>query len=170
MQNNDIETWLVMSMKSLTKLEAILWSIALPGFSQLISGHIWKGTFFVVLEFIINVYSNFNSAIMYSFMGEIDEAIKVTDFQWLMFYPCLYMFAMWDAYRIAMSKTEELSFLPFVFSAYFVTVGLMYSTKLKLFGILFGPVFLPMLFLIPGLAIGFFLRWVILIIRKRKSY
>ncbi|MEH7525075.1 hypothetical protein V7149_17615 [Bacillus sp. JJ1503] len=156
-------------MKTFTKLEAVLWSIALPGFSQLLSGHLWKGIFLVVLEFMINVFSNFNMAIMYSFMGEIDNAIEVTDFQWLMFYPCLYMFAMWDAYRSAMTKTEEFSYLPFVFSAYFITVGLMYSTKLTLFGVLFGPVFLPMLFLIPGLVIGFLIRWLILTIRKQSA-
>ncbi|WNS76937.1 hypothetical protein RRV45_08130 [Bacillus sp. DTU_2020_1000418_1_SI_GHA_SEK_038] len=155
-------------MKSFTKLEAVLWSIALPGFSQLLSGHIWKGILFVVLEITINVFSNFNRAIMYSFLGEIENAIEVTDFQWLMFYPCLYMFAMWDSYRSAMIKNEELSYLPFVFSAYFVTVGLMYSTKLTLFGVLFGPVFLPMLFLIPGLVFGFLVRWLILTIRKQR--
>lgn len=153
-------------MKPISKLEAVLWSIALPGFSQLLSGQLLKGILFVVLEFIINMLSNFNSAIMYSFMGEINEAIQVIDFQWLMFYPCLYMFAMWDAYRIALNDKEELSFLPFVFCAYFVTVGLMYSTRLTIFGILFGPVFLPMLFLIPGLLVGFTLRWIILSVRK----
>ncbi|MDF2039439.1 hypothetical protein P2R12_21115 [Cytobacillus oceanisediminis] len=149
-------------MKKLSKLEAVFWSIALPGFSQLLMGQLWKGTLFVALEFIINVYSHFNSAIMLSFMGEIDKAVHVLNYQWLMFYPCLYMFAMWDAYRTAMPENEELSFLPFVFSAYFVTVGLMYSTKLKLFGILFGPVFLPMLFVIPGVLTGLLIRWIIL--------
>ena len=168
MQNNTIETWQVISMRPLTKLEAILWSIALPGFSQLLSGHILKGIIFIVLEFMINVFSNFNTAIRYSFLGEIDHAIEVTDFQWLMFYPCLYMFAMWDAYRSSMPNSEELSFLPFAFGAYFITVGLMYSTKVTIFGILFGPVFLPMLSLIPGLAVGFLIRWLILIYRKRR--
>lgn len=153
-------------MKTLGKLEAVLWSIALPGFSQLLSGQIIKGTLFVLLEFVINMYSNFNSAIMFSFLGEIDYAIQVTNFQWLMFYPCLYFFAMWDAYRSAMHENEELSFLPFVFSAYFVTVGLMYSTRIKIFGILIGPVFLPMLSLIPGLMIGFIIRWIILSVKK----
>ncbi|MCS0791008.1 hypothetical protein NX021_23025 [Cytobacillus firmus] len=153
-------------MKKFSKLEAVFWSIALPGFSQLLMGKLWKGTLFVALEFIINVYSHFNSAIMLSFMGEIDKAVHVLNYQWLMFYPCLYMFAMWDAYRTAMPENEELSFLPFVFSAYFVTVGLMYSTKLKLFGILFGPVFLPMLFVIPGVFTGLLIRWIILKCRK----
>ena len=155
-------------MKTLGKLEAVLWSIALPGFSQLLSGQIFKGTLFVLLEFVINMYSNFNSAIMYSFLGEIDQAIQVINFQWLMFYPCLYMFAMWDSYRSAMPENEELSFLPFVFGTYFVTVGLMYSTRIKLFGILIGPVFLPMLSLIPGLMIGFLIRWIILSIKKYR--
>ncbi|EWG12690.1 hypothetical protein [Cytobacillus firmus] len=155
-------------MKKLSKLEAVFWSIALPGFSQLLAGQLWKGTLFVVLEFIINVYSHFNSAIMFSFMGEIDKAVHVLNYQWLMFYPCLYMFAMWDAYRSAMPENEELSFLPFVFSAYFVTVGLMYSTKLKLFGIFLGPVFLPMIFVIPGVLTGLLIRWLILKWRKHQ--
>lgn len=155
-------------MKKMGKLEAVLWSIALPGFSQLLAKQLWKGTLFVVLEFLINVFSNFNAGIMYSFLGEMDKAVEVMDFQWLMFYPCLYMFAMWDAYKIAMPENEELSFLPFVFSAYFVTVGLMYSTKVKLFGIFFGPVFLPMMSVVPGLIVGFIIRWIILTVRRGR--
>ena len=54
-------------MKKVEPLEAILWSIALPGFSQLLSGSIIKGLFFVSLEFIINVNSHFNKGIMLSF-------------------------------------------------------------------------------------------------------
>jgi hypothetical protein len=111
-------------MKKLSKLEAILWNIALPGFSQLLSGNYIKGIVLVSLEFMTNVNSHFNLAIMHSFMWEIEEAFKVINFQWLMFYPCLYMFGLWDAYRNAMPDDEKLSFLPFVFGAYFVTIGL----------------------------------------------
>lgn len=84
--------------------EALLWSIALPGFGQFLNGSVIKGIAFIILEFLVNVQSNFNLAIMYSFTGEINKAIEITDFQWLMFYPCLYMFAMWDAYREANGK------------------------------------------------------------------
>lgn len=156
-------------MKKIGKLEAILWNIALPGFSQLLSGHYIKGIFFVLLEFTININSNFNTAIMFSFLGEIDKAFKVTNFQWLMFYPCLYFFALWDAYRYAMPETEKRSFLPFAFAAYFVTIGLMYSPKLKLFGVLFGPVFLPMLFVIPGLSIGFIIKYLLVRLTKMQN-
>ncbi|MFD2443282.1 hypothetical protein ACFSO7_04715 [Bacillus sp. CGMCC 1.16607] len=155
-------------MRKMTKIEAILWSVALPGFGQILRGQYFTGTLFIFLEFLINVNSHFNLAIMHSFLWEIDEAIAVIDYQWLMFYPCLYMFAMWDAYRYAMPNKEKLSFLPFVFGAYFVTVGLMYSTELKVFNILFGPVFLPMMFLPLGLMVGFLIRMVL--IRNEKVH
>ncbi|WP_172463435.1 hypothetical protein [Priestia endophytica] len=35
-----------------------------------------------------------------------------------------------------------------------MTVGLIYSPKLKLFDVLFDPIWLPMLFVIPGVLIG----------------
>jgi hypothetical protein len=148
-------------MKKMTRLEAVLWSIAFPGFSQLLMRDYIKGILFISLEIIINANSKFNSTIMYSFLGEINKAEAVVNYQWLMFYPCVYMFAMWDAYRSAMPPEEKYSYLPFVFSAYFVTVGLMVSPKVNIFKIHPGPVFLPMLFLIPGLLIGFFLKWLI---------
>ncbi|BCB03114.1 hypothetical protein [Bacillus sp. KH172YL63] len=142
---------------SISKLEGILWSIALPGFPQLLVGLWFKGTLFVLLEVIINVQSNFNLGIMYSFLGETHKAASVIDYQWLMFYPCLYMFAMWDAYKIA-GTNERYSYLPFVLSAYTVTVGLMYSPKVYIFGKFIGPIFLPILFVIPGVAAGLLIR------------
>lgn len=154
-------------MKKTGRLEAILWNIAFPGFSQLLYGQFLKGILFIFLELMINLNSKFNLAIMYSFQGEMAKAHSVLNYQWLMFYPCVYMFALWDAYRSAMPEDEKLTFLPFVFSAYFVTVGIMYSSKIVLFQINFGPVFLPMLFLIPGLLIGFLIKYILLSISKR---
>ncbi|WP_102345039.1 hypothetical protein [Bacillus sp. Marseille-P3661] len=146
-------------MKKFKRFEVLFWSIAFPGFGQYLNSHLFKGTVFIILEIIVNVMSNFNSAIRFSFLGEIDQAILVTNFQWLLFYPCIYMFAIWDAYRFA--SDEPLSpwaFFPFVFSAYSVTVGVFYSTKITIFDVLLGPVWLPMLFLIPGIIVGFVLK------------
>ncbi len=145
-------------MKKMSKLEAVLWNIAFPGFTQLLTGHYIKGVLFVVLEFVMNSNSHFNQAIMFSFLGEIEKAEAVVNYQWLMFYPCVYMFSMWDGYRAAMPAEEKFSFLPFVFCAYFVTVGLMISPKVTVFQIHPGPIFLPMLFLIPGLLVGGLLK------------
>lgn len=148
-------------MKTISKLEAVLWNIAFPGFSQLLTGNYIKGILFVALEFIMNMKSHFNRAIMFSFLGEIERAEDVVNYQWLMFYPCVYMFSMWDAYRNAMPANEKFSFLPFVFSAYFVTIGLMVSPKVTILDCHPGPIFLPILFLIPGLLIGFLLKFLL---------
>ncbi len=142
-------------------IEKLFWSIALPGFGQLLNKKYLKGLLFVFLEILVNTQANFNTIIMLSFHGEIEKAIALTDYQWLMFYPCLYFFAMWDAYKDGGGGSERYSFLPFVFAAYFVTVGCIYSSKLKIFGVLFGPVWLPMLFVIPGVAAGFIIKAII---------
>lgn len=148
-------------MKKTQKLEAVLWSIAFPGFGQLLNGQVAKGFLFILLEFVINSMSTFNLSIMFSFLNRIQEAAKVIDYQWIMFYPCVYMYAMYDAYKGADGENPPLSYLPFAFGAYSVTVGIMYSPH-PLFGIFFGPIWLPMLSLIPGLVIGFMIRTVLL--------
>jgi hypothetical protein len=139
-------------------IEQLLWSIALPGFGQFLNRKYFKGTVLILLEFLINVQSGFNEAIRLSFLGENAEAVKVIDFQWLMFYPCLYFFSMWDAFKDAGGGQSPYSFLPFVFAAYFVTVGLMYSTHVTIFGIFFGPIWLPILSVIPGVFTGLLIK------------
>ncbi|MBU9724360.1 MULTISPECIES: hypothetical protein [Bacillaceae] len=141
------------------KYEALLWSIALPGFGQFINKKHFKGFILMVAEVLINVMSNFNLAIMLSFNWRIQETIEIIDFQWLMFYPCLYMYGLWDAYRDEnRGNLGPYSYVPLACCAYTVTVGLMYSTTFEIFGILFGPVFLPILSLIPGLIVGNLIR------------
>ncbi|MFD2655833.1 MULTISPECIES: hypothetical protein [Gracilibacillus] len=146
--------------------EAILWSIALPGFAQVLNGRIVKGIILIGLEFLINVQSHLNQIIIFSFYGQIDMAIATANFQWLMFYPCLYFFAMWDAYRDAGGDKKPYAYLPFVFSAYFVTVGTIYSSTFTLFEVLLGPLWLPIVSVIPGMLVGFLLQ---IFMRKRNS-
>jgi hypothetical protein len=113
-------------------IEVLFWSIAFPKFEQFLNGKFLKGVTFLILEFLINSQSNLNTIIISSFQGQIEKAIGETNFQWLMFYPCVYLFSMWDAYRDAGGSTEPYSFLPFVFSAYFGTVGVVYSDTIDL--------------------------------------
>jgi hypothetical protein len=138
--------------------EKLIWSIALPGFGQYLNGKYFKGTVLLILEFLINVQSHFNQVIVLSFHGEIGNAIKHADYQWLMFYPCLYFFSMWDAVKDAGGGKDDYSYLPYVFAAFFVTVGLIFSSNLTIFGMLFGPVWLPILFVFPGIMFGIICR------------
>ncbi|MDN4493010.1 hypothetical protein [Ureibacillus aquaedulcis] len=148
------------------RIEKVFWSVALPGFGQILNGQFIKGVFFVGLEVLINVQANLNKVIIYSFQGNMKAAIENTNYAWLMFYPCLYMFAIWDAYRYAEGEVSPYIFLPFVFSAYFGTIGVTYSSRLELFGVLLGPVFLPILFLISGICIGFFIKIIVKYVKK----
>ena len=111
---------------SKSAFEKLMWSIALPGFGQFLNGKYFKGTVLLILEFLINVKSNFNGVILLSFHGRIRNAIEHADYQWLMFYPCLYFFSMWDTVNDAGGRKDRYSFLPYVFAAFFVTIGLIF--------------------------------------------
>jgi TM2 domain-containing membrane protein YozV len=144
------------------KLAQLLWSFALPGVAQLLNGSYFKGIMFIVMGLAINVQANYTTVIILSFQGEINQAIEQTNYQWLMFYPCLYTFAMWDGYRDVGGAKAPYSYLPFVFAAYWLTVGVIYSPNLEIFGILLGPMWLPFLFLPLGLGLGLTIKIVLL--------
>src|SRR5699024_11039626 len=99
-------------MADMDAMEKLLWSIALPGFGQLLNGKYIKGIVFIFLEFLVNVQGNLNKVIFLSFHGEIEQAIQQADYQWIMFYPCLYFFAIWDAFKDAGGGKKPYSFLP----------------------------------------------------------
>lgn len=151
------------------KLEKLLWSIALPGFGQLLNKKYVKGILLIALEFLVNVMSNMNQIIILSFHGKIEEAVNQTNYLWLMFYPCLYLFAMWDAYKDADGQHKPFAFLPFVFSAYFVTVGVILSPTFTVFGILIGPIWLPILFVPVGVVVGLIIKWILLKVSKSQA-
>lgn len=69
-------------------IEKILWSIALPGFGQILNGKLLKGFTFITLEVILNIMANLNEVIIFSFQGNTLEAVERTNYRWLMFYPC----------------------------------------------------------------------------------
>lgn len=52
-------------------MEVLLWSIALPGFGQLLNRKYIKGILLIVLEVMINVMARLNVAIVHSFHGDI---------------------------------------------------------------------------------------------------
>jgi hypothetical protein len=66
---------------------------------------------------------------MFSFNGKINEAIQVTVFQWLLFYPYVYVFAMYDAVKEAKCDNPPFSYLPFVVGAYMGTLGIFHSKR-----------------------------------------
>jgi hypothetical protein len=144
------------------KAEAIFWSIAFPGFGQLLNKKYFKGFIFIVLEILVNVQARLNLAIIPSFYGKGDVSNELINYQWIMFYPCLYLFSMYDAYRDAGGKDIRYAAIPFAISAYSGTVGVIYSQSVTFFGHLIGVIWLPILFHIVGYLIGMLIRGFIL--------
>lgn len=147
-----------MNRQKISGIQSALWSVALPGFGQLFNRKYFKGLVLIVIEFIINTKSNLNSVIISSFYWDIDKAIQDTDYQWLMFYPCFYMFCIWDAYKDGIEQEPPLLFIPFILAAYIGTITVIYSPTLKIMGVLFGPILLPIISIISSLVGGFILR------------
>lgn len=139
-------------------IERLFWSIGLPGFGQFLNGKYFKGIVLVLLEFIINSRANINTAIVLSFLGQTEAAVQQANYQWLMFYPCIYLFGIWDAYKDACEKESPYLFLPFAIAAYTETVGVIYSKTFRINGILLGPIFLPMICIFLGFSIGLVIR------------
>ncbi|SDI45990.1 hypothetical protein [Natribacillus halophilus] len=125
-----------------------------------------KGITLVLIEILVNVQGNLNTLIVLSFQGQTQAAVQQADYLWIMFYPCLYFFAIWDAYRDVGGDQHAYMFLPFAMTAFITTIGVAYSS-LPIFGVVIGPIFLPILSSFIGLAIGFGIRK-ILIKRERN--
>lgn len=156
-------------MKKKDPLEMLFWCIALPGFGQFLNGMYLKGIVLILLEVIINMGSRLNLVIIDSFQGNIQQAIDDTNYQWLMFYPCVYMFGIWDAYKDAGGGDSPHAALPFVFCAFFGTVGVIYSSSMRLFGVLMGPIWLGLIFAGVGIVVGLLLKWMLTTMQEKRE-
>lgn len=66
------------NMKRLTKLEAVLWSIAFPGFPQLLAGEWVKGILLVVLEICVNLLSLLMKVLYLVFQEKRKKQLKLS--------------------------------------------------------------------------------------------
>ncbi|USK61755.1 hypothetical protein [Peribacillus asahii] len=145
------------------RVEVLLWSIALPGFGQILNGKFLKRLLLIALEFLINIQSNLNSVIISSFYGRINETVIEVNYQWLMFYPCLYMFGIWDAYKDTEGAITPYDAIPFVVGAYFGTIGVIYSSSLL------GSVWSGILGILIGIDLGLLIRHYLRMVRIGKK-
>lgn len=85
---------------------AAAWSSLLPGF-----GHIYnmKGVKSIIILgwalAIIN-FSHVNDGIILTFTGNFLKAREIVDYQWLMFFPSIYIFSIWDSYNDAVEMNK----------------------------------------------------------------
>lgn len=75
------------------------WSAMFPGLGHILINKNIIGTVLFIWEVFINLESNVNLAILYSFTGRFEMAKSVMHKEWLLLYLPTYMFAIWDSYR-----------------------------------------------------------------------
>ncbi|MDF9408056.1 hypothetical protein L7E55_06735 [Pelotomaculum isophthalicicum JI] len=114
----------------------------------------------VLLELVINVKASLNLSILYSFRGQFQNASDVANFQWILFYPCLYAYSIWQAYNRAMEinngfiqAEKDRIFANTKYNGLFIgvamggTLGVIYSCRI-------GPIFCGILGGVIGGLLG----------------
>src|SRR5690606_26020174 len=76
----------------------VVWSMLTPGLGQLYSGSTIVGS--LVLAWWIYVTYKANAILIwfYSFLGDFSKATAIVDWQWFLFLPSMYAFAIYQAY------------------------------------------------------------------------
>jgi len=80
---------------------ALVWSALFTGFGHLYNKKTIKAAMLVIWMVAIIHLSNVSNSIIATFVGDFDLAHKSVDYQWLLFFPSIYTFAIWDSYNDA---------------------------------------------------------------------
>jgi TM2 domain-containing membrane protein YozV len=103
----------------------VWWSAAFPGAGHMMLCKYFTGSMLMLWEFFINVKSNINLAIMLSVTGQFDKAKAVLEPRLFFLYMGVYLFSMWDCYRLSIdlnkvylvADREDAAILPVKISA-----------------------------------------------------
>jgi hypothetical protein len=86
------------------------WALAMPGTGHIMLGKMIKGFLLFGFEFFINTQSHLNLSIVYSLTGQFELAKNVIEVRWFFVYIGVYIFNVWDAYRLT-TEINQLSAL-----------------------------------------------------------
>jgi hypothetical protein len=80
-------------------LVVAFWSAMFPGLGHMLINKNIIGSVLFIWEVFINLQSNVNLAILYSFTGKFEMARNIVHKEWVLLYLPTYIFAIWDSYR-----------------------------------------------------------------------
>lgn len=86
---------------------AVWWSAALPGFGQILSGRMVSGGLLFIWELIVNSQTNLNLSILYTFLGDFDQAAAVVNTRWVLIYVPVWVFTMYYSYRTVVEGNKR---------------------------------------------------------------
>lgn len=84
----------------------VWWSAAFPGAGHFILCKYVSGILLMIWEFFVNTKAHINEAIFYSMLGHFDIAKAVIDKRWFLIYTGVYIFAMWDSYKLTVDYNK----------------------------------------------------------------
>jgi hypothetical protein len=112
---------------------ASLFSILMPGFGQIYNGQFIKGAFLLIIEHYDNAFGKINAAIHLDFTGLHQQAIEVTNFQYMMFYPGFYAYTVWDAWYYAKPNADKAkTAIPFLIGGFLGEIGAIFGNHLPI--------------------------------------
>lgn len=85
---------------------AVAWSALLTGFGHIYNKKAFKALILLSWMVTIIYFAHLNDAIIATFNGRFDQAREIVDYQWLLFFPSIYLFAIWDAYNDSVEKNK----------------------------------------------------------------
>ncbi|WP_442597191.1 hypothetical protein [Neobacillus sp. D3-1R] len=77
---------------------SFLWSLFMPGLGQLYIHRIVTAFFVIIWSVVFFYFSHALEAISLLFLGEVQQATSIIKPEWLLFFPSLYGFAVFDSY------------------------------------------------------------------------
>lgn len=86
---------------------AAFFAFSFPGFGYLLLERYLAAFTFIGWEVIINTKAQVNLGILYSMIGQFKQAKFALDAHWLMLYVGLYLFNIWDSYRLASDLNKQ---------------------------------------------------------------
>ncbi|GFZ81263.1 hypothetical protein GCM10008018_28640 [Paenibacillus marchantiophytorum] len=97
------------------------WSAAFPGFGHLLLSKYLRGFILIGWEMFINSQMHLNEAMVYTFIGQFEQASEVMQIRWMSLYAPVYLFAIYDSYRTSidlnhqyiLAKRENAPIVPF---------------------------------------------------------
>ncbi len=101
-----IGTWGVNTLKRRNPRMAFVWSLLFAGLFHICNNKLISGITLMGWMIAISYYTKFPTMIIYTMTGQLDLIPPLINQQWLLFFPSIYLFSIFDGYVHAVYSNE----------------------------------------------------------------
>lgn len=84
----------------------VFWSAIISGAGHFLNMQLIKGFVLMGWYLVISIKSGMSEAVFYTFVGQFEMARQVVDYQWLLFWPSIHMFNIYEAYSDCVEQNK----------------------------------------------------------------